>query len=92
MGPGGQQQRQKREQKAEAEAAVRCGAVDAVGGCCCSYRRDSRQSMRATVDNQQGGERTTRGVSKENVRRWAFDTRLRDDGCGSDGQTGEVRF
>lgn len=45
---------------------------------------DSRQSTRMEKDYK--------GVSKENVRRWAFDTKLRDDGCGSEGQTGEVRF
>lgn len=47
---------------AEAEAEA---AVDAVGCCCCSYRRDFRQSTRATVEIRQGGKRTTRGYQKK---------------------------
>lgn len=82
------------DQWAEAEAGAEAEAEAAVDG----SRRllilltripsidksDSRYSTRREKDYN--------GVSKENVRRWAFDTRLRDDGCGSEGQTGEVRF
>lgn len=76
--------------EAEAEAAVRCGR--------CSRRLLLFLSSRfPSIDKSDSRDSTRRekdykGVSKENVRRWAFDTKLRDDRCGSEGQTGEVRF
>lgn len=88
MGPGGQQ-RQKREQKAEAEAAVRLMQSEAAVVLIVEIpvNRGERQS---TINKEEKG--LQGGYQKKMSEDGGLIQDCATTGCGSDGQTGEVRF
>lgn len=92
VGKQEQEQEQEREAEAEAAAAVRCGRCSRSEAVVLIVEISvNRQKRQSTVTREEKST-TMRGYQKKMSEDGAFDTRLRDDGGGSKGQTGEVRF